>query len=138
MCLKLNVRILALGILIMSGFGCDSANSLYPVAGAVFFEDQPAAGATVIFVPVDGDREDQARPTGKVDPSGNFTLTHPRGAGAIPGEYIVLVSWFDENARNTDQPKNKLPEKYADQSHQLLRATVQNKTNQLEPFRLTK
>jgi hypothetical protein len=111
---------------------------LHPVRGKVLFLDQPADGATVVFHPVAGGA-DAPKPAGQVGADGSFTLTTtPRGAGAPAGEYVVCVAWYPPNARELDNPKNKVPEKYGSPTTSPLRATVKEGSNELEPFRLTK
>ena len=112
---------------------------LHPVKGQVFYLDKPAAGANVVFQPLgDGPAKD-LRPSGKVGSDGSFTLTtHPHGPGAPAGEYVVLVTWYPPNARDVENPVNKLPGKYADATAKLLTATVKDGPTELPPFRLTK
>ena len=122
--------------------GCDKTSlKLYPVRGQVFFKDQPAEGAKVVFLPA-GDENAQfrgARPAATVSADGSFVLeTDPHGIGAPVGDYAVLITWFpprDENPNSN--PKNKLPNKYADQANPLLKTTVKEGDNNLEPFKLT-
>ena len=54
------------------------------------------------------------------------------------GAYVVLVTWYPPNARELENPKNKLPDVYSRQADSPLRATVKAGPNELEPFRLTK
>lgn len=124
-------------LLLLTACGGES-RKLYPVRGSVFYLDQPAEGATVVFHPIGGDNE-LPLPSGVVKADGSFTLrTPPHGEGAPVGDYVVLVTWYPPNARELDNPKNKLPDRYASQAEGLLRATVKPGPNELEPFRLTK
>ena len=121
--------------------GCkESSLKLYPVRGQVFFKDQPADGAKVVFLPA-GEENAQfrgARPAATVSADGSFELqTEPHGAGAPAGDYLVLITWFPPRDENPNaNPKNKLPNKYGDPSSPLLKATVKEGENQLEPFKL--
>ena len=122
--------------------GCsESSVKLYPVKGKVLFKDQPAEGAQVVFLPA-GEENAQfrgARPAATVSADGSFELrTDPHGVGAPVGDYAVLITWFpprDENPNNN--PKNKLPNKYSAPGNPLLKATVKDGENTLEPFKLT-
>jgi len=122
--------------------GCtESSITLYPVKGRVLFKDQPAEGAQVVLLPA-GDENAQfrgARPAATVSADGSFELqTDLHGVGAPVGEYAVLSTWFpprDENPNSN--PKNKLPNKYSDPGKPLLKATVKEGENTLEPFKLT-
>jgi len=120
--------------------GCNQSSiKLYPVRGKVLFKDQPAEGAQIVFQPA-GEENAQyrgPRPSGTVGADGAFTLrTEPHGAGAPAGEYIVLATWYPPN-RDDFNVKNRLPAKYADPGKPLLKATVKQGKNELEPFRLT-
>jgi hypothetical protein len=111
---------------------------LHPVRGKVLYLEQPAEGAIVVFQPANSG-PDSPMPAGTVGADGTFTLrTHPQGEGAPAGDYVVLVTWLPPNARELENPKNKLPPKYSSQTNSPLRATVKPGTNELEPFRLTK
>jgi len=122
--------------------GCEkSPVKLYPVHGQVFFKDQPAEGAKVVFLPA-GEENAQfrgARPAGVVSADGSFEMqTDPYGVGAPAGEYVVLITWFPPRDENPNaNPKNKLPNKYSDQAKPLLKVTVKEDENKLEPFKLT-
>lgn len=118
--------------------GCgDSGPKLYPVKGSVFYGDQPAEGATVVFQPKTQEKDAGSPPSGTVGADGSFTVrTHPHGEGAPPGEYTVLVTWYPENARSLENPKSKLPAKYADPAQTPLKATVGSGPVELEPFKI--
>lgn len=107
------------GATIIAGFllfctSCGTSGpTLHPVRGSVHIDGQPAEGATVILDPVGGGVE--SKPSGTVAADGSFTIsTHPYGSGAPAGEYSVLITWFPADARQSDNPKNKLPAKYGD------------------------
>ena len=110
---------------------------LHPVRGSVFFNEKAAEGATVVFHLIGGESTAPS-PSGTVKADGTFSLrTHPHGEGAPEGDYIVLITWYPPNARELDNPKNQLPNRYASHSESPLRATVKKGSNELEPFRLT-
>jgi len=122
--------------------GCNKPSAkLFPVTGKVLFKDQPAEGAKVVFLPA-GEENAQyrgARPAATVGADGSFEIrTEPHGVGAPVGEYVALITWFpprDENPNSN--PKNKLPRKYGDSSNPLLKVSVKEGENKLEPFKLT-
>ena len=112
---------------------------LYPVRGQVFFQGNPAEGALVVFQPADAADPNAPKPSGTASPDGSFTLsTYPHGEGAPAGEYVVLVTWYPPDAREQENAINKLPDRYADPTAALLKATVEEAPNELQPFRLTK
>ena len=125
-------------LLAISGASCSSGPKLYPVKGQLFYGNEPAEGAQVVFQLRDGG-PDALKPSGMVQADGTFTLsTHPHGEGAPPGEYVVLVTWYPADAREQENPRNKLPERYADPSASPLKAAVQNGPTELEPIRISK
>jgi hypothetical protein len=112
---------------------------LYPVQGKVLYLDKAAEGATVVFHPAGSSALATATPSGVVGADGGFSLhTHPHGEGAPAGEYHVLITWHPPNSREVENPVNKLPAKYSDHASPLIKVTVKEGVNQLEPFRLTK
>ena len=95
-----------------------------------------ATGATVVFH-LKNAPPGALTASGTVGDDGTFTLrTHPHGDGAPPGEYVVLATWFPPDARSQENPKNKLPARYADPAQSPLRATVGDGATELEPFRI--
>jgi hypothetical protein len=60
----------------------------------VLHNGEPATGAVVYFHRKgDADRLHEHVPQGVVGEDGTFTLASPAGAGALPGEYAVLIEW---------------------------------------------
>jgi hypothetical protein len=112
--------------------------ALHPVRGKVLVDGKPATGATVVFQPVQ-DSAEALKPSGRVGDDGTFRLeSYPHGQGAPAGEYFVLVTWYAADARTSDNPKNKLPARYAErQKNPLPRQTVKAGSNDLQPFNLS-
>jgi hypothetical protein len=120
--------------------GCEKSTlKLHPVRGQVLFKDQPTEGATLVLLPA-GDENAQYRgptPYATVAADGSFEVyTDPHGTGAPAGEYGVMITWFTPRDDNNFNPKNRLPMKYANQEKPLLKVTVKEGKNDLEPFRL--
>jgi hypothetical protein len=78
-------------------------------------------------------------PSGTVGGDGTFTLrTYPHGEGAPVGEYSVIVTWYPENAREIENPQNKLPDIYADAANTPIpKVTIKEGPNELESFNLS-
>lgn len=134
------VSILFIGPLIpLCAIGCGNKGpKLHPASGKVLYEGTAAEGAVVVFQPVDS-QSNALMPSGTVGADGSFQLTtHPHGEGAPAGEYIVLVTWYPPDARQSETPTNLLPERYSDAAQPQLRATIKAGNNQLETFVLTK
>jgi len=73
------------GCLALALAGCGGP---VPVEGKVTMNGKPLAGATVVFIPVNGGPEAGAQ----TDEEGNFHLTGTKTEGISPGEYRVTVS----------------------------------------------
>jgi hypothetical protein len=131
----------SMALVAFAGASCGNVNNLYPVAGAVAYKGQPAAGAAVVFRRPGGDGMNEHTIMGIVQEDGSFSLVcGSLGQGAPPGEYDVLVEW----KKNLKQPKglavkgqDRLKGRYADPKHVRLHAVVKAETNQLPPFELT-
>lgn len=138
-----SVGLAVLGAAAVALAGCsDGGPTLHPVTGRVFYEDKPAEGAEVVFVPASG--TEPLRPSGVVGKDGSFTMkTYPRGDGAMEGEYTAVVTWYEPTPpaaedREQPAPKSKLPARYSSPSQSGLKVVVRPGANTLEPFRLTK
>jgi hypothetical protein len=92
-------------LLFASVTGCgDGKIARYPVSGIVKVDGQPAAGATVIFCPVNADAEIMKhRPFSQTDSSGRYELkTLEPGDGAPAAEYKVTIRWLSEPPQGAD------------------------------------
>jgi hypothetical protein len=122
-----------------------SSVKLYPVKGKVLFKGQPAEGAQVVFRPAGEAAGTGAQsstppsnPFADVKSDGTFTLrTEPYGEGAPAGEYVVMISWYTRtDPEDPLSSKSKLPAKYADPTNPIIKATVKEGDNDLQPFDL--
>jgi len=138
-------------------FGCNSSsNSNRPavvkVAGNVTYKQQPVAGATVLFSPVE---KSGFAATGLTDSQGNYSLrTFSSADGAVPAQYKVTVSKHDMSTANPDLeddlaselreddsdeivgPKSLLPERYSSIETSGLIVTVSSSEQNVFPFDL--
>lgn len=76
--------------------GCGGANKPVPVRGKVTLDGTPVGGASIQFVPEGGGG--MGRPaSAEAGPDGTYKLTtQDPGDGALPGNYLVLISWEPE------------------------------------------
>jgi hypothetical protein len=122
--------------------GCGNSSGVYPVSGKVLYRGAPAVGATVTFVRKGvTDRLREQTPQGIVGEDGMFSLAGPLGAGALPGDYAVLVEWKAGAGKVKGRSPalnapDRLNRRYLDPARPLLTATVEAKTNALSPFEL--
>jgi hypothetical protein len=131
----------ALGAL--TGSSCQPGQRFHPVRGQVWCDDQPAAGALVVFHPANDPDPQAIRPSAYVLADGSFTLQsfdrqgRASRDGAPAGEYRVTVSWFPPNAgRYTNVIPDKLQGRYSNPKTSGLRADVKEGDNEIPPFRL--
>jgi hypothetical protein len=115
-----------LGVLLLVIAGCSKGRpSTYQVTGAVIYQGQPVAGATVMFIPKN------TRPAnGMTDAQGRFTLlSFQPEDGAVAGEHVVCVTKFEQDSKEPAHAMNPkmrsvLPQKYASPLSSPLRVTV--------------
>ncbi len=121
----------------------------YPVSGTVTMNGQPVARATLSFQLVDG----SGSAAGVTDNEGRYKLTtFAAGDGALPGQYVVAITQFEEpppGAGVPDDhpdynpnlpefiPQNLLPKRYASTATSGLKATVVEGKNTSVDFELT-
>jgi len=124
-------------VVLLSAFGlmvcgCDRSpklSGLVTASGALTHNDQPVAGATILFAPAPGSPPDNRAASATTDASGKFSLmTLTPGDGAYPGTYRVTVSKSEASGGGMvegtegDNPKflddrtsiDYLPSKYKD------------------------
>jgi hypothetical protein len=126
--------------------GCgDGKIKRYPVACTVHVDGKPAAGAFVIFCPVEGPPELlRERPAGIADAEGKFLLTTIGGSDGVPaGKFKVLVQWPNGTLKPTGPGgiqiatgPDRLHHKYFNLDTTPLTATIEADTKELPPFEL--
>jgi hypothetical protein len=95
---KRGLAALSLAIACAAVAGCGAAGGsggppVYPVTGVVKLNGQPVVGADIVFNLKDG----TGSSFGRTDSSGHYQLTTRRSNdGALPGDYIVVISKADE------------------------------------------
>ena len=134
--LVLQIAILVLLSLLPIGCGKRGVK-VYPVRGEVYFNGQPADGATIHFHPVDKKAGPPAFAT--VNDDGAYSLTTFKSDdGAAVGEYIVTVIWLEEKEVDgeTILGKDRLGGLYAKPDVSKLTATVSPGENEIDRFDL--
>jgi hypothetical protein len=113
---------------------------VYSVQGQVLVDGKPAEQAVVALHSLDEDPiKHRISPTGVVDASGNFSLsTYAMGDGAPAGDYGVSIIWRKPTVRSDEDQPDLLPTHYRNAATSGIRVKVQQGSNQLEPFRLSK
>ncbi len=93
------LRILLAAAVCVPLTGCGNDRTVtVPVAVRVLYKGQPAAGALVVFHPIDPGAEKRigGKPFGKVKDDGTVAVTtHQEADGAPEGEYNVTVQWSE-------------------------------------------
>ncbi|QDT16614.1 transthyretin-like family protein [Alienimonas californiensis] len=138
----------ALSACLLGGCGPDDGHlETYPVQGQVLVNGEPAAGCTVVFLPLDPEVSNNVRPGGLTDEEGRFELaTYETGDGAPALTYGVTFRWeatdwpgrAAEEAIDPVQPVG--PDRFqgalSSPSKSGVEVTVEEGENVLEPFRL--
>jgi hypothetical protein len=132
-------RLLAASCLLAGVASCGSAASgpgkpVFPVRGQVFVNDQPAAGAFVLFIPVNEPAEPaDPRPRATVEADGSYSLsTYGENDGAPAGEYFVTVTWPVDGRDDEDRLRGR----YREPRRSRLTATVKDGPTEVPAFRL--
>ena len=137
---RLALQMAILGVLCSLSIGCSKRSvKVYPVRGEVYFNGQPAEGATVHFHPVDKKACPPAFAT--VNEDGAYSLTtFKTDDGAAAGEYIVTVNWLEEREEDgeTIVGKDRLGGVYGRPEISKLTASVSPGDNEIERFDLKK
>jgi hypothetical protein len=110
---------------------------VFPVRGQVLVHGAPAAQARVTFHSVDPG--DPARPSAVAEADGSFRLsTYLAHDGAPAGAYVVTVEWPSASRKQdeTNAGPDLLKGRYRNPTSSPLRARVEERANELEPFRL--
>jgi hypothetical protein len=127
---------------VLANAGCGNSNGVYPVSGKVLYKGEPARGALVYFHRKGAtDRLHEHVPQGVVGEDGIFTLASPSGAGALPGEYAVLIEWKAGAGKMPGRsPGLKAPDRfrgrYMNPNNPAFQVEVKSEKNRLPPFEL--
>lgn len=122
--------------------GCGNSNGMNPVYGKVLYKSEPAVGATIYFHRVgSSDPLHEQVPMGVIQQDGTFSLAGPAGAGALVGEYVVLLEWKEGAGKVRGRsPGLNAPDRfkgrYLNPRKPLLHAEVKPGTNRLSAFEL--
>ena len=144
-----SAALFAIAASLLAGAGCgDGQLATYPVTGKVIIDGQPAAGALVIFCPVEGqgpEELERLRPAGETGPDGQYQLTtFETYDGAPAGEYQVMVRWGPRPQQTTDggrpergrRPPDRLRGRYMNPQTSGLTATVEEDATEVPAFEL--
>jgi hypothetical protein len=132
-------RLLAVSCLLAGVASCGSEASkpgkpVFPVRGQVLVNDKPAAGAVVVFIPVNEPAPPtDPRPGATVEEDGSYSLsTYGDKDGAPAGDYFVVVTWPVDGRDDEDRLRGR----YGDPGQPRLKATVKGGPTEVPPFRL--
>jgi hypothetical protein len=125
-------------VVLMPSCSKDHQKATYPVHGRVVDADnQPAAGALIIFHPVEPDPNDLNKPRAYVEADGSFALTtHTKGDGAPEGEYLVSIEWPPPRTNpfaGKEQGQDRLQGRYRDPKTTGLRFRVEKQADNVLP-----
>ena len=124
------------GLCLLAGCGRQEP-LLYPVQGKVYWKDQPATGAMVVFHPLFSLESGNQKPRAYVKEDGHFQLTTNRlYDGAPSGRYAVTVHWRPYEDEDEEPGPNLLPPRYASPRSSGLEVDIQQGANRLPAMRL--
>lgn len=129
--------LLPLAAALLGCSGGDPRPPVYPVAGSLTINDQPAEGALLSFHPADGQNVDRrgSRPRAMVEADGTFLVsTYGDGDGAPAGEYAVSVVWLENP--DSANPVDRLGGRFANPQQSEWRVRIEEGDNQLAPHRI--
>jgi len=131
---------------LVGGLSCSGSKGLNPVEGKVLYKDQPTAGITVTFHPVEGAEDIRTiRPNGLTKEDGTFKLSSGQADGAVAGEYIVTFTKPVQAAAkgkkvviSTEAPEivDEFKDAYSKTASSAFRVQIKSGMNKLEPFNL--
>lgn len=130
------------GLFFLLMAGCGDGKNLVPVSGSLTVDGKPADGAVLLFFP--GNPDDPVS-TGNSDASGTFKLRTDGEWGALPGQYVVAVSWPDPNVKVSDaqkmaglipDPPDLLKGKFSLKDKSKIQVTIDSSTRELTPINL--
>jgi hypothetical protein len=134
-CRWLNVVVIGLVPLLMTGCG-ESRVPVFPVAGQVTYEGEPAVGAQVVFHPVGHQLPEDEAAIGSVKEDGSFDASIYGNGGIPAGEYAVTVQWrkMVETDGGFGTGPDVLPEQYGKADTTPIKVTVREEKNVLDPI----
>ncbi|MDR1492449.1 MAG: DUF4198 domain-containing protein [Planctomycetaceae bacterium] len=93
-----SIGMLLFFVLTLTGCGVKTAR----VSGRVTFDGEPAKDISVLFQPLTSADVMPEAAVGMTNANGEFSLSlmNSKKRGAIPGEYVVYISWVDPNPGN--------------------------------------
>ncbi len=137
---RLVLQLTIVVLLCLCPLGCGKRGiKVYPVRGEVYFNGEPAAGATIHFHPVDKKAGPPAYAT--VNEDGAYSLTTFKSDdGAAAGDYVVTINWLEETEVDGETifGKDRLGGFYAKPDISKLKATVSPGDNEIDRFDLKK
>ena len=111
--------------------------------GKITVDGAPAAGAILLFHPVENKEAPVA--SGVAESDGSFTLTSSMAEGILPGKYIVTVTWPDPAHKVSEAAKMRgdaepgpdlLKGKYVMKSQSGLTAEISSSMKELPPIEI--
>ncbi len=128
--------------LIVGGCADSSRMKVYPVAGKVLYQGQPAVGAEIAIFGLDEELKTPEAPFPKavVSADGSFSLSsYALGDGAPAGNYAITIVWKKSTAADPEireSARDTLRGRYASPETSGLAAEVQPRNNELPVFEL--
>lgn len=127
----------AIGLMPLLQMGCgESGVPVFPVAGQVTYEGEPAVGAQVVFHPVGHKLPEDEAAIGSVKEDGSFDASISGNGGIPAGEYAVTIQWrkLVETDGGFGTGPDVLPEQYSKADTTPIKVSVKEENNVLDPI----
>lgn len=131
------LTMVAVGLMPLLSTGCgESQVTVFPVAGQVTYEGEPAVGAQVVFHPVGHKLPEDETAIGSVKEDGSFDASIYGNGGIPAGEYTVTIQWrkLVETDGGFGTGPDVLPEQYGKAYTTPIKVTVKEEKNVLDPI----
>lgn len=131
------LNMVAIGLMPLLNTGCgESQVPVFPVAGQVTYEGEPAVGAQVVFHPVGHKLPEDEAAIGSVKEDGSFDASIYGNGGIPAGEYAVTIQWrkLVETDGGFGTGPDVLPEQYSKADTTPVKVTVREEKNVLDPI----
>ena len=131
------LNVFAIGLMPLLNTGCgESQVPVFPVAGQVTYEGEPAVGAQVVFHPVGHKLPEDEAAIGSVKEDGSFDASIYGNGGIPAGQYAVTIQWrkLVETDGGFGTGPDVLPEQYSKADTTPIKVTVKEEKNVLDPI----
>lgn len=133
-----SVGLLGIHLVLLAGCNSSEGPPLYPTAGRLLVDGEPAHKAQVILHPANGRDFDRrgARPSGITEQDGTFRIsTYQPDDGTPEGDFVVTVSW-PEDPNSLEPSPDRLRGLFLLPERSMIKLHIEPQKNQLKTIEL--